>query len=43
MNDVSRVGLDEHFTLEETRLVGGLNVVHLFKANAESLSRCDVL
>jgi hypothetical protein len=36
--------LDEHFTLEETRRVGGVNTVHSSKANAEPSSRrncCD--
>jgi hypothetical protein len=35
--------LDEHFTLEETRRVGGVNTVHSSKANAEPFSRSNSL
>ena len=40
---VSRVGLDERFGLEETRLAGGLNVFLSFKASGFSLPDCDTL
>ena len=40
---VSRVGLDERFGLEETRLAGGLNVFLSFKASGVSLPSCDAL
>ena len=35
--------LDEHFTLEETRRVGGVNTVHSSKANAEPFPRYNSL
>jgi hypothetical protein len=40
---VSRVGLDERFGLEETRLSGGLNVILSFKVSGVWLLSCGAL